>query len=111
MIKVLIVGGSRFLGPALIKKLLENGDTIAIFNRGNNYGQIIPRKVKHIQSDRLVSKDLQKLKGDRYDYIYDMCCFNPKEAALFLKELKPKSHIIFFSSAAVYEETNIYPLN
>ncbi len=110
MSKALIIGGSRFVGPEIIKRLLKNGDTVTTFNRGNNYGKKISRKVRNIKGDRVVLKDLQKLKASKYDYIYDMCCFDPKDASLLLKILKPKSHLVFFSSAAVYKKTRVYPL-
>ena len=111
MSKILFIGGTRFFGPAIIRKLLrEDGHEITIFNRGNEYGHKIPNVVKHIKGDRLRKEDLSKISPTKYDYIYDMCCFNPEEAKLLLKQLRPQSHIIFFSSAAVYEKTIVYPL-
>lgn len=110
MSNILIIGGSRFLGPEIIGKFLKNGDTVTIFNRGNNYGQKIPKKVKQIKGDRLKPEDLKQLKKNNYDYIFDMCCFNLDHVSLFLGVVKPKSHIVFLSSAAAYEKPRIFPL-
>ena len=32
--EILIIGGSRFLGPILIEQLLKNGHSLSVFNRG-----------------------------------------------------------------------------
>lgn len=111
MKKTLIIGGSRFVGPELIKKLLKDNHKVTIFNRGNSYGWNIPKGVIHIQGDRSKKEDIQKLKETKYDFIYDMCCFDKEDAKLLLQELKPKGHIIFFSSAAVYKKSTIYPFD
>ncbi len=109
MKNILIIGGSRFVGPQLINKLLKDGNNITIFNRGNNYGQKLPKSVKRIIGDRSSLDDLNKLNEYSFDIVYDMICFDPDEIPLLLKVVKPKKHIVFFSSAAVYKKSSIYP--
>ena len=49
--KILIIGGSRFVGPLVVEKLLKKGHDVTIFNRGkiqSNYN-----KVKFIQGKKL----------------------------------------------------------
>lgn len=110
MNKILFIGGSRFLGPKIILNLLKNDGVITVFNRGNEYGQKIPNGVSWIKGDRLKPEDLEQLKKNNYDYIFDMCCFNLDHASLVLKVIKPRSHIVFLSSATVYEKPRIFPL-
>lgn len=110
MSNILVVGGTRFLGTQLIPRLLASGDTITVFNRGHDYGFQLPSTVLIIHGDRAKPEDLKKLQQRHYDYIYDMCCFNPDEAKLLLLNISPGAHIIFFSSAAVYETPKIFPL-
>lgn len=110
MKNILIIGGTRFLGPEIIKKNLRLGNKVTIFNRGTDYGRKIPEEVLSIKGNRLNKNNLRKLKDKKYDFIYDMCCYNPEEAELILKEVEPESNIIFLSSAAVYKRTKIFPL-
>jgi nucleoside-diphosphate-sugar epimerase len=108
--KVLIIGGNRFLGPAIIQNLLKENCDITIFNRGNNYGYHVPENVKEIIGDRKEKKDLQQLRKKNYDFIYDMCCFDKNDAISLLDTINPQAHIIFLSSAAVYKKPIVFPL-
>ncbi len=110
MSSILIIGGSRFIGPPLIKKLVASGDIVTVFNRGNDYGYRYPKDVKIIRGDRQNIDDLKQLSNNTFDIVYDMCCFNVSEAKLILRYVKVRSQIIFFSSAAVYKKTPIFPL-
>lgn len=110
MKRVLIIGGTRFVGPVLIKKLLRDGASITVFNRGNNYGKSLPKSIRRVIGDRSIANDIKKLLGHNYDLIYDMICFDPNDASLLLNILQPRGHIVFFSSAAVYKKTKTYPL-
>jgi len=38
--KILIIGGTGFIGPFLVDELIEAGHEFAIFNRGNNRSTI-----------------------------------------------------------------------
>lgn len=111
MKKTLIIGGNRFLGPKLIELLMERGHEVTIFNRGNDYGQQIPSGINVITGDRRESINLDALATERYDYIYDMCCYNPKEAENVLRAIQPPEHLILLSTAAVYKKPSVYPLS
>ncbi len=110
MNSVLVIGGSRFVGPPLIRKLVASGDMVTVFNRGNDYGHRYPKEVKFIKGDRHNRDELKQLSKTTFDIVYDMCCFNALEATSLLRYVKPQLHIIFFSSAAVYKKTPIFPL-
>jgi len=49
--KILIIGGTRFIGLATTKALHEAGHTIAVFNRGKN-AEAVPEGIQHIEGDR-----------------------------------------------------------
>lgn len=110
MKKILIIGGSRFLGPALINKLIEEHCEITVFNRGNNYGNALPRQVIHLKGDRRDIKTMKVLSRKKYDLIYDFCCFNKTDVINLLTKIQPTEQIIFLSTAAVYKKPLIYPL-
>ncbi len=72
--KTLILGGTRFVGKALVSNLLQLGSDITVFTRGNNS---IPSTVRHVQGDRNTD-DLNKLQGQKYDVIIDSSGRNPE---------------------------------
>jgi len=111
MKKILIIGGTRFLGPELIHDLLiqRKNIEITVFNRGTNYGNVLPKAVKQIRGDRRDRATMNVLSEKAYDFIYDLCCFNTNDARNLLSYIKPTAHIIFLSTAAVYKKPNIYP--
>jgi len=110
MEKILIIGGTRFLGPALIRQLVKTGSEITIFNRGNYYGQSLPVSVLRIKGDRRRPSTMKVLLKKKYDLIYDLCCFNKTDATNLLSNILPPEQIVFLSSVAVYKEPLIYPL-
>lgn len=110
MKKILIIGGTRFLGPALIKRLSKPNSEITVFNRGNNYDNVLPKTVKCIKGDRRDINTMRVLSQSNYDLIYDLCCFNKTDATNLLTNISTTAHIVFLSTTAVYKKPKIYPL-
>lgn len=110
MKKILIIGGTRFLGPRIIKNLYKESNEITVFNRGNNYNILLPKKIIHIKGDRRDPSTMKILSQKKYDLIYDLCCFNKTDATNLLDNIQPTAQIVFLSSAAAYKEPLTYPL-
>ncbi len=101
---ILIIGGSRFVGPILIKKLLANGHNVTVFNRGTQ-DYVYPDGVTHIKGDRNDGFELD----DHFDTVIDMCAYNGEQTQRALDEL---SHDFFlhFGSVASYQESEMFPI-
>lgn len=110
MTRTLIIGGSRFLGPRLIELLKEKGHEVVLFNRGTDYGQKLS-EVTRIAGDRRKEDDLEKVFAKDFDYVYDMCCYDAEDAGKLLRTVTPSAHLIFFSTAAVYQKPKLFPLH
>ena len=70
MARVLVIGGTLFIGRALVEQLLERGDAVAIMHRGKDtpYGD----RVDEIRCDRNdISAVRAALAGKRFDVVYD----------------------------------------
>lgn len=70
MARVLVIGGTLFIGRALVEQLLERGDEVVVMHRGTNtpYGD----RVGEIRCDRNdVSAVRAALAGQRFDVVYD----------------------------------------
>jgi nucleoside-diphosphate-sugar epimerase len=102
--KILIIGGSRFVGPILIKKLLANGHTLTIFNRGTqDYGY--PDSVTHVKGDRNNGFKID----DHFDTVIDMCAYNGEQTQAALDGLS-YDFFLHFGSVASYQESQIFPI-
>ena len=100
--KVLILGGKRFLGIALVEALLKKGHTPTLFNRGLTNPELFP-KVKNLIGDR--GGDLSALKRRKWDAVIDTSGFIPrivKQSAAFLSGRC--TSYTFISSISVYQD-------
>ena len=97
--RILIMGGTRFIGVYLTKVLVEKGHEVVLFNRGNK--PVPVAGVQQIQGDRKDPAQLkEKLAGESFDAIFDN---NGRELAdtqplaeIFKDRVK---HFVYVSSA------------
>jgi 2'-hydroxyisoflavone reductase len=98
--KLLILGGTRFLGRHTVDAALARGHEVTVFNRGrNNAG--LPEGVETITGDR--DGGLDPLRGRRWDAVVDTCGFVPRivdDSARLLADAA--DHYTFVSSLSVY---------
>ena len=84
--RVLVIGGSMFLGKAIVAEALRRGDAVTTFNRGRSRPDA--RGVEAVHGDRRVTEDLRRLvDGREWDVVIDVCGYVPKgvrESARFL---------------------------
>jgi 2'-hydroxyisoflavone reductase len=84
--KVLIIGGSMFLGRAMVAEALRCGGEVTTFNRGMSRPDL--PGVEAVHGDRGVPEDLRRLvDGREWDVVIDVCGFVPKtvlESARYL---------------------------
>jgi nucleoside-diphosphate-sugar epimerase len=100
--RILIMGGTRFIGVSLTKILVNQGHEVVLFNRGNNQSPVAG--IEQIHGDRTNPTELKdKLNGQKFDAIFDN---NGRELSdtqplieIFKGQLK---HFIYVSSAGVY---------
>ncbi|HEX8847264.1 MAG TPA: NAD-dependent epimerase/dehydratase family protein [Pyrinomonadaceae bacterium] len=98
--KILLLGGTIFLGRHLIEAALEREHEVTIFNRGQHGADLYP-EIEKLRGDRRL--DLTALKGRRWDTVIDTCGYLPGEvrkAAELLSEAV--EHYTFISSCSVY---------
>lgn len=70
MARVLVIGGTLFIGRALVDQLLERGDEVVIMHRGK--GTPFGKRVAEIQCDRNDGAAVHAaLNGTRFDVVYD----------------------------------------
>ncbi|MBD0263878.1 MAG: NAD-dependent epimerase/dehydratase family protein, partial [Tolypothrix sp. Co-bin9] len=100
--RILIIGGTRFIGVYLTKVLVEEGHKVVLFNRGNRPAPDI-QGVEQITGDRTDPAQLkEKLSQESFDVIFDN---NGREltdtqplAEIFQDRVQ---HFVYMSSAGV----------
>jgi nucleoside-diphosphate-sugar epimerase len=102
------MGGTRFIGVYLTKALVEQGHEVVLFNRGKKPAPI--EGIQQIHGDRQDIEQLEKLKEEQFDVIYDN---NGRELSdtkplveLFKDQLK---QFVYVSSAGVYLKSDQMP--
>ena len=106
--KVLFFGGTRFVGKALVSRLLSKGYEIYVFTRGN---LPVPKNIVHLKGDRLNDEDLKKLSDHSFDLIVDSSGRKLEDTQRILKfSGLPTHRFIYVSSAGVYENTKFLPV-
>jgi len=99
--KVLVLGGSYFLGRRFVEKASERDD-ITVYNRGNRPLNI--SSVHEIYGDRRDGNSLCKLEGNSYDVVVDFCAYGENDISLIFEQLKGNiKQYIFISTCDVYE--------
>jgi len=100
--KLLILGGTMFLGRHLVDSALVRGHTITLFNRGKTNPDLFP-EVEKIRSDR--KESLAPLAGRRFDAVIDTCGYVPRVVRMAATALAPLAdHYTFISSISVYAD-------
>ena len=101
---LLILGGTRFLGPALVEAATAKGWTITLFNRGkSNPGLFKDRPIEQIHGDRNVAEDVKKLSGRKWDAVIDTSGYFPKQVRASTAVLAGQvGQYVFISSISAY---------
>ena len=107
--RILIMGGTRFIGVYLTKALVEQGHEVVLFNRGKKPAPI--EGIQQIHGDRQDIEQLtEKLKEEQFDVVYDN---NGRELSdtkplveLFKDQVK---QFVYVSSAGVYLKSDQMP--
>ncbi|AAP99917.1 MULTISPECIES: NAD-dependent epimerase/dehydratase family protein [Prochlorococcus] len=101
------MGGTRFVGKALLGKLQEQGHDLTIFTRGVNS---LPSNVRHIQGDRN-GDEIEKLNGLKFDVIIDSSGRTKDQTKKVLDITGPPANrFLYVSSAGIYADSETLPL-
>ncbi|MBL8972018.1 MAG: NAD-dependent epimerase/dehydratase family protein [Myxococcales bacterium] len=102
-LKVLVLGGTVFLGPHTVERLLARGHTVTLFNRGKTRPELVP-DVEKLRGDR--DGGLAVLAGRRWDAVIDTSGYVPRIVRASAELLAPNvRQYVFVSSISVYTET------
>lgn len=104
--RVLILGGTSFLGPAVVEATLAAGHTVTLFNRGVTNPGLFPyvEKLRGFRSNDPQDQDLSSLSRRHFDVVVDVWPNDPVVAASAAEFLRDRtSHYLYVSSIAAYD--------
>ena len=103
--KILLLGGTGFLGPAIVEVGLERRHELTLFNRGKTHPGLFPN-VEKLQGDR-DKDDYKSLEGREWDAVIDTSANMPAWARKSVEVLKGKvKQYLFTSTISVYPENS-----
>jgi 2'-hydroxyisoflavone reductase len=99
--RVLILGGTGFIGPAFAEAAVARGHQVAVFNRGKSQADL-PAEVERLIGDR--SGDLSAIKGRDWDAVFDLATYVPSSVRRLGEALKGRvKHYTFISTIMTYK--------
>ena len=99
-LRILVMGGTGFLGPPTVTEARAHGHVVTLFNRGKTKPHLFP-DVEKIHGDR--KKDVSALRGRVWDVVIDTSGYTPGDVTRVTDALAGgPSHYVFVSTISVY---------
>ncbi len=100
--KLLVLGGTMFLGRHFVTAALAHGHELTLFHRGKTNPDLFP-EVEKLHGDR--KQSLEPLAGRRFDAVIDTCGYFPRAVQMVADTLGDRvGHYTFISSISVYAD-------
>ena len=105
-LRILILGGTGFIGPHQVRYAVDRGHKVTVFNRGKTNPGSVPAGVERLEGDR--NGKLDALKGREWDAVIDNPSTLPRwvrDAATLLKD--SAGQYVFISTLSVYKDNSV----
>jgi 2'-hydroxyisoflavone reductase len=97
---ILVLGGTGFLGPAIVEAAQARGHTLTLFNRGKTNPGLFP-DIEKLHGDR--DGKLEELEGRSWDAVVDTSGYVPRIVKMSADLLAGATkHYVFISTVSVY---------
>jgi 2'-hydroxyisoflavone reductase len=101
--KILILGGTSFLGPQIVEAARARGHVLTLFNRGKTNPGLFP-DIEKLHGDR--DGDLKSLEGRKWDAVVDTSGFVPRIVSMSASLLAPSvKQYVFISTISVFSQS------
>ena len=107
-LRILILGGTGFIGPFQVRYALSRGHSVTLFNRGRSNPGMFP-EVETLIGDR--NGQLDALRGHTWDVVIDNSRSNPDWVRLSAEFLRDTADRYFYvSSRSAYSDLSRVPM-
>ena len=100
-ITILVLGGTGFIGPHMVRYAMSRGHTVTLFNRGRTNTHLFP-ELEKLVGDR--DGDLAALEGRRFDAVIDNSGYVPRHVRDSAELLADSGRYMFVSSISAYKD-------
>lgn len=111
--RILIIGGTGIISTGISRLLIERGDDVVLYNRGQRPSQV-EGNYTAITGDRkdFATFEKQIAEAGHFDCVIDMVCYLPEEAESAIRAFKDRTaQYIFCSTVDVYTKpAAAYPI-
>lgn len=83
--KILIIGGKKFIGYHIALEAEKRGHEVTFFNRGKTYKELLPQ-FSSVTGDR--NNDMERVAGMDFDAVIDTCAYFPHQVEKSVSALK-----------------------
>jgi len=104
--RLLVLGGTKFLGRAVAEDALARGHELTLFNRGRTDPDLFP-KAERLRGDR--KTDLSALADRTWDAVIDTSGYVPADVRAAAELLLDSGRYVFVSSVSVYADFSTGP--
>jgi len=102
--RILLLGGTGFVGRHVVLACLERGHQVTLFCRGLSDPQAFPG-IEHLRGDRALSAHLAGLEDRRFDVVIDTSGYLPREVRASARAVaRGVTHYVFLSTISVYAD-------
>ena len=109
--KVLVMGGTRFNGLALVQELVKWGHEVTVLNRGQSEARL-PRPVRRLYADRTNHEQLREVLGrEEFDVVQDLSGYALADVQPLVEVFRGRiGHYLFGSSTVIYARPRVLPI-
>jgi 2'-hydroxyisoflavone reductase len=105
LLRILVMGGTAFLGRALVEAALGHGHEVTLFNRGVTNPGLFPG-LETIHGDRITEASM--LSGRSFDVVIDVAGMEPKDVGPVVAAVEPSvERYAFISTVSVYADHSV----
>jgi len=107
-LRILVLGGTNFIGPFQVQYALDRGHEVTLFNRGRTNTDLFPG-VEKLVGDR--GGDLESLRGRTWDVVIDNSATNPEWVRMSAALLRDSvDRYMYVSSRSAYQHFRQIPM-
>ncbi|MDB5387529.1 MAG: NAD-dependent epimerase [Planctomycetaceae bacterium] len=110
--KILVLGGTQFVGRHIVEAMVQSGHSVSILNRGMSVDDL-PAQIERLRGDRdLGAGGLEALTGQVWDVCVDVSGYTAAQVRASAQKLCLNiGHYVFMSAVSVYGDPEIGPVS